>query len=151
MKIEDELQMSHFKSEMQKAHLNILFTASWLRSRMLPRFKAFGISNEQFNVLRILRGQNPKSLCVRDIKERMIDRNSNTTRIIDKLLEKEYVSKQTSERDKREIEVYISEKGLALLKEIDDDFEKDNPHLAGLSASEAQLLNALLDKLRDTP
>jgi DNA-binding MarR family transcriptional regulator len=150
MKIEDELQMSHFKSELQKAHLNVLFTASWLRSRLLPRFKAFGVSNEQFNVLRILRGQAPKSLCVRDIRDRMIDRNSNTTRIIDKLLEKEYVSKKTSQRDKREIEVYISEKGLALLKAIDEDFERDDPHLAGLSVSEAQLLNALLDKMRDS-
>ena len=85
MRIEDEVQTKSFQSEFHKAQVNIIFSAWWLKSSMTPYLKKHGLSHEQFNVLRIIRGQKNKPVCVKDITARMLERNSNTTRIIDKL------------------------------------------------------------------
>ncbi|WP_338765269.1 MarR family transcriptional regulator [Bernardetia sp. ABR2-2B] len=151
MKIEEALKTSKFKSDQHRAMLNIMFTASWLRGKVVSKLKCYGISQEQYNVLRILRGSHPQPLCVKDITDRMIDKNSNTTRIMDKLITKKYINKWRSQEDRREVNISISEIGLELLKEIDKEESIDRPNYLNLSDAEAGLLSALLDKLREEP
>lgn len=147
-KLTQELQTDHFQNEWQKAHLNILFTAGWLKSHLLGQLKPYKVSLEQYNVLRILRGKHPQSVCLKDISERMIDRNSNTTRIIQKLETKGLVHKSNSVEDRRELSIVISREGLALLEKAEQSVENQHLQWANLTETEAQLLNALLDKLR---
>ncbi len=149
MELEQELKMSHFQSEQHKAQLNILFTASWLRNLGYHYLKNHDLSHEQYNVLRILRGQNGNPLCVRDITARMIDKSSNTTRIIDKLESKEMLARQASQTDRRELQISITPKGLEILKVLDEDFGILPKNILNLTDSEAHNLNKLLDKLRD--
>ena len=149
MKIEDALKTSKFKSDQHKAMLNIMFTASWLRNKVVGKLKSYGISQEQYNVLRILRGSHPTPLCAKDITDRMIDKNSNTTRIMDKLITKDYINKWRGEIDRREVNISITESGLALLKEIDEIEALDKPNYLNISDTEAILLSTLLDKLRE--
>ncbi len=149
MKIEDALKTSKFKSDQHKAMLNIMFTASWLRNKVIGKLKSYGISQEQYNVLRILRGSYPTPLCAKDITDRMVDKNSNTTRIMDKLIAKEYINKWRGEVDRREVNISITESGLELLNEIDKEETIDNPNYLNLTDAESGLLSALLDKLRE--
>ena len=149
MKIEDALKTKKFKSDQHKAMLNIMFTASWLRGKVVGKLKHYGISQEQYNVLRILRGSYPTPLCAKDITDRMIDKNSNTTRIIDKLITKGFINKWRNEVDRREVSISITEAGLEILKEIDKEEIIDTPNYLNLSDAEAALLSALLDKLRE--
>jgi DNA-binding MarR family transcriptional regulator len=151
MKIEEALKTNKFKSDQHRAMLNIMFTASWLRGKVVSKLKCYGISQEQYNVLRILRGSHPTPLCAKDITDRMIDKNSNTTRIMDKLITKEYINKLRGEIDRREVNISITESGLELLKEIDKVEAIDNPNYLNLSDAESGLLSALLDKMRECP
>jgi DNA-binding MarR family transcriptional regulator len=151
MRLEEEIKTSKFQSETHKAYLNILFTASWLRAKVASRLKPYGLTTEQFNVMRIVRGQRPKSVCVKDITHRMLERNSNTTRIIDRLEQKGLLQRLASERDRRERAIELTPEGLDLLAAIDRDWEKNNPHSSSLLLDEARELNDLLDKLRDKP
>lgn len=149
MKIEDEIRVKRFESEAVKAQVNILFTASWLYNWVLGRLRPYALSHEQFNALRILRGQHPNAICQKDILSRMIDRNSNLTKIVRKLKDKGFVHVEKSEEDRREYNISITEKGLELLALIDEDFKRDPMPLEHLSPSECFHLNALLDKARE--
>lgn len=149
MKIEEELQTTNFKDEVQKAGLNILFTAAWLHNKTSCTLKDHGLYHEQYNVLRILRGQGTKRISQKEILCRMINKNSNLTRIIDKLKAKKLVSVQVSETDKREYMIGITKTGINLLNRIDKDLNAQAVSRLNLSESEAFHLNALLDKLRD--
>jgi DNA-binding MarR family transcriptional regulator len=150
MKIEEELQQAHFENEQVKAHVNVLFTASIMYNRMLSRLKKYGLSHEQFNVLRILRGQQKRSICQRDILSRMIDRSSNLTHIITRLKDKQLIAVEKSEVDRREYKITITKEGLSLLKKIDrEQFADDSPPLNLLTDEEAAMLNNLLDKMRE--
>lgn len=150
MNLEEEIKSSKFESEMHKAHINILFSAAWIRSKISQFLKQHSLTHEQFNVLRILRGQSPESICMMDVASRMLDRNSNVTRIADKLLQKNWAVRQKSETDKREVRISITDEGLALLKKVDILLQSQKVHQSNLTNTEAQLLNALLDKMRDT-
>lgn len=153
MTIEEELKTSHFQSELHKAELNVMLTASLLKARVNRRLKDYDITNEQFNVLRIIRGQHPNPVCVKDITERMIDRNSNTTRLLDKLAEKRLVRRVASKEDRRELCIYLTKNGQSLLSRIDAGREELLPQSmvsAAFTDLEAQLLNVLLNKLRET-
>ena len=97
MTIEQELKTQNFQNSQHKVALNIVFTAIWLRNKTQPIFKSFGLSSEQFNVLRILRGQYPNPVCLKEITERMLEKNSNTTRIVEKLVLKELIQRTHSE------------------------------------------------------
>jgi DNA-binding MarR family transcriptional regulator len=148
MKIEDEIkQTKKFRSEHQRLVVNIMFTSSWLYRTHGQFLKNFGISPEQFNVLRILRGQHPKCANNQLITERMIDKSSNCSRIVEKLKQKGFVDRKENKDDRRHVDITITAKGLALLEKIDvannDGILKDN-----LSVKEAEMLNDLLDKLR---
>ncbi|MEN9510952.1 MAG: hypothetical protein RLZZ370_771 [Bacteroidota bacterium] len=148
MKIEDEVQTKVFQNEFHKAQVNIIFSAWWLKNKMLPFLRKHGLSHEQFNVMRIIRGQKSNEVCVKDITARMLERSSNTTRIIDKLEAKGLVQRKQSPNDKRELHIVLTDSGSALLKKIDQEWITDDPVHIGLNAEEAGMLNNLLDKLR---
>ncbi len=149
VKIENEVQTKGFQNEFHKAQVNIIFTGWWLKNRMLPFLRSHGLSHEQFNVLRIIRGRKNKAVCVKDITARMLERSSNTTRIIDKLEVKQLVARRQSQQDKRELHIVLTEQGTALLKKIDQEWMEGDPVRIGLNEVEAGILNTLLDKLRD--
>lgn len=148
MKIEDAIKQSKFKNEHQKVAINIFYTHGWLNSIHLSMFKKHGISPQQYNILRILRGQYPKPVTVNLLIERMLDKNSNASRLVEKLRLKNYAERTICKEDRRAVNVTITQKGLDLLKtldSVDDDLQKK---LGNISISEAKKLNSLLDKLR---
>lgn len=149
MKIEDEIQQKSFRSEYQKAHINIVFTAGWLQSKAACQFKAFGITMPQFNILRILRGQYPKPATVNLLIERMMDKTSNASRIVDKLEDKGLVSRKQCPNDRRSVDILITEAGLELLKQTDVLMDEEKLGFGNLTSDEAAELNRLLDKLRN--
>lgn len=148
MKIEDEIKQPRFRDIYQKVAVNLLFTSNWLEARQHDFFKPFGITTQQFNILRILRGQHPNAISGVEIKSRMLDRNSDISRLLDRLIKKDLVSKSQSVNDKRAANVLITQKGLELLASIDEKFvEAERGHF-NLSEDEAQQLSQLLDKSR---
>jgi DNA-binding MarR family transcriptional regulator len=149
MKLEDEIHQKTFKTPKQKLAINILFTSNWLNSKYEYIFKGLDLTHQQYNVLRILRGQNPKPCSLKYIKERMLDKMSDTSRILDKLVSKGYASREVCPDDRRSINASISEKGLALLKKLDfiDDITGDI--FKNLPENKIEQLNELLDNLRD--
>lgn len=146
--LEEEIKQSKFADEQMKAHLNVLYTANWLYNQISSVLKKNQLTHEQFNVLRILRGSHPKSMCQKDILSRMISPSSNLTLIIKKLKVKRWVSVAQSEKDKREYMININKDGLLKLKQMDAVLEKEKDKINRLSESEAFHLNALLDKIR---
>ncbi len=147
MKIEDEIKQQKFKSPQQKVVINLLYTTSWMQSRQQDIFKQFNITLQQFNILRILRGQHPNSISATEIKSRMVDKNSDVSRLLDRLLAKNVISKKTSSSDKRAADINLTEDGLELLRTIDKkQHQIDN--ILVLSDEEATQLSDLLDKSR---
>lgn len=150
MKIEDELQTKKFKSEQHKAALNVMFTAYKLHTEVARILKPFGLTAEQYNVMRILKGSAPRQLCVKEIAERMIERSSNVPRILDRLQTKNYVTRTRSENDGRETLIGLTEAGLELLLQTTDLVGNVDGSTVKLTDSEARLLNELLDKSRES-
>lgn len=148
MRIEEEIKQEKFKSERQKASINLLYTSNWLINRHKEFFGQYEITPQQYNVLRILRGQHPEKISTSDIKARMLDKNSDVSRIVDRLTSKKLVSKSTCPEDRRLVDVAISKKGLTLLKTMDEHVEKLDKAI-NLSDEEAHKLNELLDKARN--
>jgi len=148
MKIEEEIKQNSFRGPHQKASINLLFTYHWLINRHKDFFKPFGITLQQYNMLRILRGQHPKSISGADIKERMLDKNSDVSRLLDRLLTKKLVVKSQCPSDKRAADVLITDQGLDLLKQIDLHVDKLDNSLGALTEEEAAQLSVLLDKSR---
>lgn len=145
--IDQELQ-SRFYSEQQKAMLNVLFTANWIRTRQVALFKPYGLSPQQYNILRILRGAKDR-MPMQQVKGRMIDRAPNATRLTDKLIAKGLVLRERCEEDRRVIYVRISERGLEMLQAIDNDvLLNEATRLQTLSESDALVMNRILDQWR---
>ena len=149
MKLEDEIQQKKFKSIQQKLMLNLVYTTNWITAKQGNFFKDLDITSQQYNVLRILRGQYPNPCSIKLIKERMLDRMSDTSRIVDKLFTKKLLQRNECPNDRRSVNVIITDKGLELLKSLDhvDDIAKQT--LKSLTTEEINTLNDLLDKLRD--
>lgn len=146
--IDQELR-SRFESEQQKAMLNVMFTANWFKSRMSDLFRPFGISAQQYNILRILRGAKGR-MNMHSVKERMIDRAPNATRLTDKLIAKGLVERERCEEDRRVVYVRISDKGLELLTQVDKRNKAQQKILEErLSQADALALNRVLDLWRD--
>ena len=149
MKIEEAIQQKKFRSEFIKADINIMFTCSWLsliKKQLLADFK---ISWQQFNLLRILKGQHPNPSPLKNLSERMIDRTSNTSRLVDKLVDKGYAIRTTCPEDRRRVDIIISDKGVELVDEASKVIEEGlTIIMKRLSEDEAKTLNNLLDKLR---
>lgn len=150
MNIEQEIKSTIALELAKKVLLNISFTKNTLNDRFLEIMKPYDLSSEQYNVLRILRGQKGKPLNMSDIQERMISRNSNTTRLIDKLLLKEMVTRNECPANRRKIEVEITTKGLEILKTLDPVVIEHENHFANkLNPKELEQLNTLLEKYRN--
>ena len=112
MKIEDEIKQPKFRNPHQKAVINLLYTANWLLDKNNSFFKEYGITNQQFNILRILRGQHPKKISGAEIKNRMIDKNSDVSRLLDRLVTKKLIEKSQCPNDKRAADVMITLSGI---------------------------------------
>jgi len=145
-RIEEEIQQQKFTSIHQKVVVNLIYTSNWLQTKQHGFFKSFGITGQQFNILRILKGQFPKSISGTEIKSRMLDRNSDISRLLDRLAAKKLITKKTCPNDKRASDVLITAAGLTLLQEVDKTPKQDL--VLSLSEEEAKNLNDLLDKAR---
>lgn len=148
MEIGKEIKQTKFKNEYQKMLINILFTSNWLEAKHAVNMKPFGISTQQFNLLRILRGQHPKPASVNLLINRMLDKNSNASRLVEKLRVKKLVERTICPEDRRAVNVLITQKGLDLLAEIDKQENHFFKELKCLTEKEAETINTLLDKLR---
>jgi MarR family transcriptional regulator, 2-MHQ and catechol-resistance regulon repressor len=149
MKLERLIKMPDIKDAHLKALLEIIFTSSWLDNKQNKFFASYGLSPQQYNILRILRGSHPKSLTTQDIKTRMVDKSPHTTRMIDKLESSELVKRERSESDRRVINVNITKKGLDLVNDIDLVLPQHIQLMHTLSIEDAQMLSNLLEKLRN--
>jgi len=140
-------QKKPFRNSRHKAMVNILFTQNWIWAKLRAFFKPFGITEKQYNILRILKGAD-KPLSTSVIRNRLLDKMSDTTRVIDRMLKKGYVSKKTNEMDRRLVDIALTDMGHAKLKEIDANIDKLDELMNGLSNDEANKLSDLLDAMR---
>jgi MarR family transcriptional regulator, 2-MHQ and catechol-resistance regulon repressor len=148
MGIEKDILQNTFKSTHQKAMINLLYSYGWMLEQIKNFLAQEDITHQQFNILRILRGAMPQPLSTLQIRERMLDKMSDTSRIVDRLLAKELVEKTTCTKDKRLVDVTIAPKGLELLERIDQRSDHVQEIMGRLSEAEALQLSNLLDKLR---
>ncbi len=148
MSLEKDIHQEKFQSEHQKASINILYTGSWLYNVNAAYLKKFTITPEQFNVLRILRGNHPNPMMLAEITARMIDKNSNCTRLVEKLRQKGFITREICKNNRRQVDISITDKGLQLLKKIDVDQPEWLQAMEKISKADARELNRILDKLR---
>jgi MarR family transcriptional regulator, 2-MHQ and catechol-resistance regulon repressor len=148
MGIENDIHQTKFNSARQKAMINLLYSYGWVLEKIKESLAKEDITHQQFNILRILRGSHPKPLSTLQIRERMLDKMSDTSRIVDRLVTKGLVKKATCSKDKRLVDVTITEKGQKLLKKIDAESDHISEVMSNLTEKEAEILSSLLDKLR---
>lgn len=148
MGIEKDIHQTKFSSSRQKAMINVLYSYGWIIEQIKNFLAKEDITHQQFNILRILRGSHPRPLSTLQIRERMLDKMSDTSRIVDRLVAKELVQKTTCEADKRLVDVLITEKGQELLRRIDAEGDFIHQIMGQLTEEDAQQLSDLLDKLR---
>ncbi len=148
MKIEEAIQQPVFKNEKVKASLNLIYTSNWLQSNIRTFLLRFGLSPQQFNVLRILRGQHPNPISTHDVRCRMLDKMSDVSRIVARLYKAGYVNQKEHPADKRLVDVVITAKGLKLLEKIDAEMHETEELMSNITMQEAKTLNLILDKLR---
>jgi DNA-binding MarR family transcriptional regulator len=148
MSLEKDIQQREFRNEYHKALLNIIYTNNHVVAKMNDLFKDFEVTRQQFNVLRILRGQYPGNASINLIKDRMLDKMSDASRIVERLRIKGFLTRKNCDADKRAVEVTITEKGLQLLEQMEDQVKSFDDLLKNLSEQDAKTLNELLDKIR---
>ncbi len=149
MKLEEAIQQKKFVSERQKANLNIMYTSSWITAKISSVLKPFGISPQQFNILRILNGQKGQPATVKLLTERMIDKMSNTSRLVEKLKSKGLVDRRECEQDRRRVDIFLTDKGFKVMSDCSGEIEKNVESSLNLTEVEAESLNQLLDKIRE--
>ncbi len=147
MSIEKDIQQTSFRTDYQKVRVNLIFTYNWVMEGSRKFFERADLTPQQYNILRILRGAN-SPLSTLQIRQRMLDKMSDTSRIVDRLIRKDLVKKVTSEKDRRLVDITITDKGFALLASLDGLLDEMDAQLNGLSTDECHTLNHLLDKLR---
>jgi DNA-binding MarR family transcriptional regulator len=147
-KIEDAIQQKKFKDPYNKLVVNLLYTNSYLVTLQNSLFKPYEISPEQYNVLRILKGQNGVPTTISSIQDRMLNKMSNASRLVEKLKLKGLLERLECPKDRRQVDVLITEKGLALLNSLHVEVEKSNKTFVNLAEDEVNQLNHLLDKMR---
>jgi DNA-binding MarR family transcriptional regulator len=148
MGIEKDIHQETFRNAKQKAMINLLYTYGWTIEHIKNFLASEDITHQQYNILRILRGSSPEPLSTLQIRERMLDKMSDTSRIVDRLLAKELVKKCVCPKDKRLVDVTISDKGQKLLKKLDTEAANIDNVMNNLTETEAEQLSHLLDKLR---
>lgn len=148
MRLEEEIKQERFTNQYHKAVVNIIFTNNWIAGLQTEILKPYGITMQQYNVLRILRGQYPNPATIKIIKERMLDKMSDASRIVEKLRTKGLVERTTRASDRRNVDVLITKKGLEILEKTDRPEHQLENRLKALSENEIEQLNCLLDKAR---
>ena len=148
MQLQKEVLTTKFENNHQQALVNIIYTYGWAAQRIKEVLVPYNLTQQQYNVLRILRGQYPSPSTVNLIKSRILDKTSDTSRIVDRLVDKEYLEKTINGRDKRAVDIVITDKALTLLKRLDKEVNFASLIVPNISEDEAQELNLLLDKLR---
>ena len=148
MKLEEEIKQKKFKDEYQKLFINLIYTGNWAKNLDTDLFKSFNLTAQQYNVLRILRGQYPKPISVNLVADRMLDKMSNASRLVEKLRQKKWVQRKECPSDRRQVEILITDAGLSLLEDIDIEMEKRKGRFQYISKEEAKLVNDILDRLR---
>lgn len=149
MKIEQAIKQSGFQNSYQKAVINIIYTGNWLRDVQSELLKQYDILPQHYNVLRIIKGRYPEAISPGEIKEVMLDKGNDVTRLADKLFKKGFIKRQLCKNNRRKIDIHITEKGLAFLKNVEEPIKKSFlPMKKKISEKEAELLSELLDKIR---
>ena len=148
MGINKDIRQENFRNERHKAMVNILFTYGWVVERLKSFVSPEDITHQQFNILRILRGSHPTPLSTLQIRDRMIDKMSDTSRLVDRLLSKGLAKKVICKKDRRLVDVNITEKGLKLLQRLDESQDEIDSILSNLTEKEAAVVSKLLDKIR---
>lgn len=148
MKFEDEIKQKKFSSETQKVLLNIMFTSNWINNNFRDIFKPYGITQQQYNVLRILRGRYPKPANPTEIKEVMLDKNPDLTRLCDRMCANGWISRDIDKKNRRKMNIRITDEGLSLLEKIAPEIEKGEKAFRHFTDEECALLSDLLDKFR---
>jgi DNA-binding MarR family transcriptional regulator len=148
MELEKEINQKKFRNDSHKLGVNIIYTFGWMNTFQSALMKPYGITSQQFNVLRILRGQQPNPASVKLIRERMLDKMSDASRIVEKLRIKGFIDRKICQDDRRSCNVFITEKGLKLLNKLDKENNSFDNLFSALSPSEIRQMNLLLDKLR---
>jgi DNA-binding MarR family transcriptional regulator len=150
MKLEQAIQQSSFTSDDQKLILNFIYTFNNFKEKQKNFFSSYGITSQQFNVLRILRGSYPNPFTTSQLRDRMLDKMSDASRIVERLVKKGLVNRSTTKSDKRLVDVTISDKGLALLKSIDKPLEVHMSRIfAKFNNNDKKTFGKLLDKMRE--
>lgn len=148
MKLEDEIKQKKFRNEYHKLAVNIIYSHGWLMNLQSRLFKKHNITASQYNILRILRGQHPLPASIILLRERMLDKMSDASRLVDRLFKKGLVDRKICPNDRRKVEVLITQKGLRLLEEIDKYNDEADQVFSNLTEDEAKVINKLLDKMR---
>jgi len=148
LKIEEEIKQTKFKSNVHKAVVNLMFTNNWFSNELRDVFKNHQLTNQQYNILRILRGKYPETLNPSEIKSVMIDKNPDLTRLCDRLCAMGLIDRCLDDDNRRKVNIKINERGLEILEKIDPEMEKFNLSLTNISEEEAVILSDLLDKMR---
>lgn len=146
--IKDAIQQKKFRNVNHQAQVNLIYTSNWLQNQIAKIFKKYGLSSQQYNVLRILNGSHPNSLNLSQIKSRMLDKMSDTSRVVERLRLSGYLTRVPSKEDRRESIITISKKGLKLVEEMKIEEVSMDQISKGLTATEAAQLCKLLDKFR---
>ena len=149
MGIDQDIQQSKFRNAHQKAAINLIYTLAWMRDKTKAIFDSEDITPQQFNILRILRGSFPAPLSTLQIRERMLEKMSDTSRIVDRLITKGLVKKVVCKNDRRLVDVIITDKGKKMLERLDTRQDEIDGVLGKLSEKDAAMLSDLLDKIRD--
>jgi DNA-binding MarR family transcriptional regulator len=147
MEIDKEIQ-GKFEDNYHRATVNIVFTYNWLSYAMRDKLEKYNLTQQQYNVLRILRGRGDQPSTVNLLKDRMLDRMSDASRIVDRLVQKKLVTRCTSNTDRRAVDIYISEEGLHILSDLDIELKTSDAVKSNITEEEAAQLSALLDKMR---
>lgn len=149
MNIEQVIKQSSFSNSYHKAIINLNYTGNWLRDEQTKIFKQFDLLPQHYNVLRIIRGSMPKPIAPKNIKEVLVDKASDLTRIIDKLEKKGYVKRNLCPSNRRQMDISITEKGLQLIEDLNEPFENFTASIQkNFTEEQAEQLSNLLDQLR---
>lgn len=148
VRLQKEVKASKFENIFQQVLVNVIFTYHWSTQNVKEVLEPFGITQQQYNVLRILRGQYPSPATVTLIKSRILVKMSDTSRIVHRLIQKGYVEKSINNCDKRAVDIIISDRGLSLLKKMDKDIDFSKFIIPNITQEEAEQLNILLNKMR---
>ncbi|NSL90281.1 MarR family winged helix-turn-helix transcriptional regulator [Chitinophaga solisilvae] len=148
--LEKLITQKNFENDYQRGLVSLIFVGNWITSRHQQFFKRYDITMQQYNILRILRGQHPKAASINVLKERMLDKMSDVSRLVERLRKAELIERRSCELDRRAVDVRITAKGLELLSVIDQDISQMNDAFKSLNEKDLSQLNKLLDKMLES-